>query len=33
MTAVDVLAFHRALSRREKLALGLAALCLVLVNL
>lgn len=33
VTAVDVLAFHRALSRREKLALGLAALCLVLVNL
>lgn len=33
VTAVDVLVFHRSLSRREILGLGLAAVCLVLVNL
>lgn len=33
VTAVDVLVFHRALTRREKLGLALSAVCLVLVNL
>lgn len=33
VAAVDVLVFHRALTRREKLGLALSAVCLVLVNL
>ena len=33
VTAVDVLVFHRALTRREKLGRALSAVCLVLVNL
>ncbi len=33
VTAVDVLVFHRALTRREKLGLALSSVCLVLVNL